>query len=56
MADFLAMHGYGAYVWSAYVVFVLTLVVDAILPLLQRRRALRELQARLRRSSARKSA
>ncbi len=55
MSDFFAMGGYGAYVWSAYAVFVVVLLADAVTPLWQRRRILRELGARLRREAARKS-
>ena len=54
MADFFAMGGYGAYVWTAYAVFVVVIVVDAIGPVLQRRRALNELRGRLRREAGRK--
>jgi len=54
MADFFAMGGYGAYVWTAYAVFGLVLLADALTPLLQRRRALRDLRGRLKRQ-ARKS-
>jgi heme exporter protein D len=55
MNDFFAMHGYGVYVWSAYALFALTLIADALVPLLRRRRVLRELRARLRRINARRS-
>jgi len=54
MADFLAMGGYGTYVWTAYAVFGLVLLADALTPLLRRRRALRDLRGRLKRQ-ARKS-
>ena len=53
MSDFWTMGGYGAYVWSAYTVFLIALFVDAIGPLLQRRRFLRELAARLKREATR---
>ena len=53
MSDFLAMGGYAAYVWPAYAVFALTLLADAAAPLLQRRRALRELQGRIKREARR---
>ena len=55
MSDFWAMGGYGAYVWSAYAVFVIVLLADALTPLWQRRNTLRTLAARLRREAARKS-
>ena len=53
MADFFAMGGYGAYVWASYAVFGIVLLADALTPLLQRRRALRELQGRLKRQARR---
>jgi heme exporter protein D len=56
MSEFLAMGGYGIYVWPAYIVFFVVLLFDAVSPFLQRRRALRELQARLRRQAAKKAA
>ena len=56
MSEFLGMGGYAAYVWSAYAVFLIVLLFDAIGPLRQRRRTLRELGARLRRDAARKGA
>jgi len=55
MAEFLHMGGYGAYVWAAYAVFVVVLFADALMPLWQRRNTLREIDARLRRESNRKS-
>jgi len=55
MAEFLHMGGYGAYVWAAYAVFVIVLLADALTPLWQRRNTLREIDARLRRESNRKS-
>ncbi len=55
MADFLSMGGYGAYVWSAYFVFFVVLLADALIPIRQRRATLRELAARLRREGARKN-
>jgi heme exporter protein D len=54
MAEFFAMGGYAAYVWTAYAVFALTLLADACAPLLQRRRALRELRGRIKREAARR--
>jgi heme exporter protein D len=53
MAEFLHMGGYAAYVWTAYAVFALTLLADAVAPLLQRRRALRELRGQLKRRARR---
>ena len=53
MAEFFGMGGYGGYVWSAYCVFFVVLLADALIPLWQRRSALRELAARLKREAAR---
>ncbi len=55
MSDFFAMGGYGGYVWSAYAVFAIVLLADAVTPLWQRRNTLRDLAARLKRDAARKS-
>jgi heme exporter protein D len=55
MADFLAMHGYGFYVWTAYGVFFIVLLIDALAPLRQRRRTLAELRGRLKREANKKS-
>lgn len=38
MSDWFAMDGYGAYVWSAYVVTALFLIWDLTAPARQRRR------------------
>ena len=53
MADFFAMGGYAAYVWTAYAVFALTLLADALAPVFARVRALRELRGRLKREARR---
>ena len=50
---FFAMGGYAAYVWPAYAVFFIVLIVDNIAPRLRRRRVLRELRARIARQSSR---
>ena len=55
MADFFAMGGYGVYVWPAYLVFFVVLLFDAVSPILQRGRALRELRSRLKREAARQT-
>jgi heme exporter protein D len=55
MSDFFAMGGYGAYVWSAYAIFFIVLLFDALLPFWQRRATLRSLNARLKREAAKKS-
>ena len=53
MADFFNMGGYAGFVWSAYAVFFVVLAIDTIAPMLQRRRALKDLQGRLRREMSR---
>jgi heme exporter protein D len=55
MHDAFTMGGYGVYVWSAYAVFVIVLLIDALTPFWQRRDTLRELGARLKREAARTS-
>ncbi|MFC5579989.1 heme exporter protein CcmD [Rhodanobacter terrae] len=53
VAGFFRMGGYAAYVWPAYAVFFVVLIVDTVAPRLRRRRVLRELSARLARQQAR---
>ena len=53
MADFLAMGGYGAYIWTAYAVFIIVLAIDAITPRLHRRRVLADIRGKLKRRQAR---
>ena len=53
MGDFFAMGGYAGYVWASYAVFFVVLAADALTPLWQRRRVLRDLQGRLKRDAAR---
>jgi len=53
MADFLAMGGYGTYIWPAYAVFLIVLAIDAIAPRLRRKRVLAEIRGKLRRRQAR---
>ncbi|MEP6897676.1 MAG: heme exporter protein CcmD [Rhodanobacter sp.] len=55
LQHFFAMGGYAAYVWPAYAVFFIVLVVDTLAPRLRRRRVLRELRARIARQSARQA-
>jgi len=55
MADFFNMGGYAGFVWSSYAVFFVVLAIDAIAPMLQRRRALKDVQGRMRRDAAKKS-
>jgi heme exporter protein D len=52
LGEFIAMGGHAPYVWSAYGVSLLVLVVNVLLPLLARRRYLQEEARRLRREEA----
>jgi heme exporter protein D len=51
---FFAMGGYGAYVWPAYGVFFVVLLIDWLAPQFRRRRLLRDVRGRLARQGARK--
>jgi heme exporter protein D len=53
MSEFFHMGGYGSYVWSAIAIFIGVLALDAVAPLLKRRRVLRELRARALRAQKR---
>ena len=53
MTDFLAMGGYGAYVWSSYAIFVIALLIDYLAPRLRNRRVIAELRGRLKRQRKR---
>lgn len=53
MSDFLAMGGYGAYVWTSYAVFFIVLAAEAVLPPLKRRRVLAELRGKWKRAQRR---
>jgi heme exporter protein D len=55
VSDFFGMGGYGAYIWSAYLVFFIVLLFDAVSPFFQRRRALGELRSRIKRETARQT-
>lgn len=54
MNQFLAMGGYGSYVWPAFATFFIILLIDTLAPLARRRRNLRELRARLARQENRR--
>ena len=54
MSAFLAMGGYGAYVWTAYALFVLVLLADLIAPWLRRRRLPAQLRGQLQRQAPRR--
>ena len=45
--DFFSMGGYATYVWSAYGISFVVLILNIILPLLRERKTIRELQRRL---------
>jgi heme exporter protein D len=51
-ADFVAMGHHGPYVWSAYGICFFVLALNVALPVLARRRYLREQARRLRRERA----
>ncbi|MCS3808774.1 heme exporter protein CcmD [Xanthomonas sp. 4461] len=54
MSTFLAMGGYGQYVWTSYALFVLVLLADLAAPWLRRRRLPRELRGKLQRQTPRR--
>jgi heme exporter protein D len=54
MGEFFAMGGYGFYVWASYLVFVLVLVWDGLVPSWRARRLLREIARRQQREQARR--
>jgi heme exporter protein D len=54
LQSFLAMGGYAIYVWPAYGVFFIVLLLDWLAPQFRRRKLLRELRARMARQDARK--
>ncbi|HEY4318855.1 MAG TPA: heme exporter protein CcmD [Herbaspirillum sp.] len=51
-ADFLAMGGHGAYVWSAYGLCLVVMALNIALPLLARRRYLNDRIRRRRREAS----
>jgi heme exporter protein D len=53
MNEFLAMGGYGEYVWSSYAIFMIALLIDFIAPRLRSRRVIAELRGRLLRQQKR---
>lgn len=50
-AEFLAMGGHGLYVWSTYGICMALMVWTAVLPVLARRRYLKDLDRRRRREA-----
>ena len=53
MNDFLAMGGYGAYVWSSYAIFAIALLLDYVAPKLRYRKTIAELRGRYKRQKSR---
>ncbi len=53
MNDFLAMGGYGAYVWSSYAIFLVALLLDFLAPRLRNRRVVADLRGRIKRQKNR---
>jgi heme exporter protein D len=47
LTDFFHMGGYAIYVWSAYAISFVALVLNIVLPLLKERKTLNQLQKRL---------
>lgn len=45
ISEFLAMGGYGFYVWGSYGITALVLILNIIMPLMRRRRLLRDLHS-----------
>ncbi len=52
-ADFLAMGNHGPYVWSAYGICLVVLVLNVLLPLRAKRRYLQDEARRMRREESR---
>lgn len=52
---FLAMGKHGVYVWSAYGLAVVVLIVNVIAPLLNKRKVVAKQQARLRREQQKRA-
>ena len=55
MSDFLAMGGYGAYLWPSYAVFVIVLAIDALAPRVKRKRVLADIRGKLKRRATREA-
>jgi heme exporter protein D len=52
LGDFLNMGGYAFYVWSAYLFWAVVLGTALVLPLLDRKRVMKLLKARMQREDA----
>ncbi len=49
-AEFLAMGGYGFYVWTAYAISFVVLLLNVVLPVVQRKQLLRQLALKQKRA------
>lgn len=49
-AEFLAMGGYGFYVWTSYAIAFVVLLLNVVIPLIQRKQFLRELALKQKRA------
>jgi len=49
-AEFLAMGGYGFYVWTAYGISFVVLLLNVLVPVIQRKQLLRELALKQKRA------
>jgi heme exporter protein D len=50
-SDFLNMGGYAFYVWTAYLFWAVVLGTSLVLPLLDRKRVMKQLKARMQREA-----
>ncbi|MCW0462513.1 heme exporter protein CcmD [Xanthomonas sacchari] len=55
MNGFWAMGGYAVYVWSAYALALLVLILDSLLPRRRQRRLLADIRAQVAREQARRA-
>lgn len=51
-AEFLGMGGYGMYVWPAYGITFVVLLLNVIMPLMQRRQVIRDLALKQKRKQS----
>ncbi|NOR69062.1 MAG: heme exporter protein CcmD [Methylomarinum sp.] len=49
-AEFLAMGGYGFYVWTSYAIAFVVLLLNVIVPMIQRKQLLRQLALKQKRA------
>ncbi|MCW0391601.1 MULTISPECIES: heme exporter protein CcmD [Xanthomonas] len=55
MSGFWAMGGYAVYVWSAYALALLVLILNSVLPRRRQRRLLADIRAQVAREQARRA-